>query len=332
MFERCRPVLFSLLTALCAMLAACTQMESGSAPKEVETGKEKPSPATPQNAFDQEVVIPKLPSGFRPYERNPGQSDPNLGWTPVPNDNGSGRLFVDLTSLQLWRHSERVITFEFIPEHPTTDDNTKKSVSYELADDSFNCHDKTAMKRGLGVISEDGTSAGYTPWGSPLADLWKAIRPDTELGREMQFVCAIELAPDSPIPGEMGEDRFLGTWHAEDGTHGIIAPGPIVISWKQIAWTRGGGTGHKCVSSYRLASRSTGLAYPGALTVGAYADHAYTTFVLELQGPHLEACELNMAFFTVSLTSDQSGLARFTAFSAGAVQGSGTMRRVSSSF
>jgi hypothetical protein len=125
----------------------------------------------------------------------------------------------------------------------------------------------------------------------------------------MNFICAVQLTSDTPTSAKQDEDRIFGTWHVEDGAQGRIAAGPIVISETQIAWTAA--DGHRCVSDYQLASRSTGHTFPGASMVGSNPDDAYTTFALELKGPHLQPCSQKMSSFTISFASNQNELAHF---------------------
>jgi hypothetical protein len=83
------------------------------------------------------------------------------------------------------------------------------------------------------------------------------------------------------------------------------------------------------MSVYTLASRSTGPTFPGGPIGSTNSDDAYTTFVLELEGPHLQPCSQKMNALTVSLLSAQSDFANFSFFFR-EVEGHGTMRRVSS--
>jgi hypothetical protein len=299
-------------------------------------------PVASQNAFDQQIVIPKILGGassMRPYAAAPKAADDTVdvasdyvglasGWTSIGNGKDPSQLLVDVTSIRLWRKVERYGWFQFIPESHTIDQNRNKPILYELIWDAFKCSEGTAVKLNLTVYYEDGTQQRYFPWGyAGLAGIWQRVTPDTALSREMNFICAVRLTSESPTSANFDADRILGTWHVEDGAHGRITVGPIVISETQIAWTAE--DGHKCVSDYQLASRSTGSAFPGASMVGSNPDHAYTTFVLELKGPHLQPCAKKMNSFTISLPSDQSNFAHFAAFFVG-MQGNGTMHRVSS--
>jgi hypothetical protein len=111
----------------------------------------------------------------------------------------------------------------------------------------------------------------------------------------------------------------------DQGAQGRVAAGPIVISETQVTWTAP--DSHECTSAYQLASRSTGSTFPGGPTAGDKSDDAYTTFVLELKGPHLVPCSQKMSSLTISFASTQRDRAHFTAFFF-APQGYGTMRRV----
>jgi hypothetical protein len=300
------------------------------------------SPVANQNAFDQQIVIPKIPGGassMRPLVAASKAADGTVdaasdqvglasGWTSIGNGKDPGQLRVDVTSIRLWRKVERSGWFQFIPESHTIDENRNKPILYELISDAFKCSEGTAVKLNLTVYYEDGTEQRYFPWGyAGLADIWKRVTPDTALSREMDFICAVQLTSESPRSANFDADRIFGTWHVEDGAQGRITAGPIVISETQIAWTAE--DSHQCVSDYQLASRTTGPTFPGASMVGSKHDDAYTTFVLELKGPHLQPCAQKMNSFTISLTSDQRDFAHFAAFFV-RVQGNGTMRRVSS--
>jgi hypothetical protein len=202
------------------------------------------------------------------------------------------------------------------------DDNTSKPILYELIRDAFKCSDGTAVKLSLAVYYEDGTRLGYSPWGyAGLSDIWIRVKPGTALSREMSFVCAVELTSKSPTGAKLNEDRIFGTWHVEKGARGRIA-GPIVISETQIAWTDE--DKRTCVLPYRLASRGTGSTFPGGPMVSGTPDDAYTTYVLEIGEHH---CALGMDSFTITFTSGQPDVAKFSGFFF-SVQGSGTMRRV----
>src|SRR6267378_2419171 len=309
------------------------KLEAQSAPK--------PLPVTSQNAFDQQIAIPKIPGGassMRPLAEDAAIADGtgNTGdqvgvasrWTAIKNSDDPGQLLVDVPSIHLWRKVERSAWFQYIPKPHTMDENRNKPILYELISDSFKCAEGTAVKLRLNAYYEDGTMQPYFPWGNAgLSGIWIPVRPDTALSREMKFVCAVQLTSDSTTSAKLDEDRIFGTWHVEDGAQGRIAAGPIVISETQIAWTAP--DSHKCVSDYRLASRSTGSTFPGGPTAGNKPDDAYTTFALELKGPHLDSCSQKMSSFTVSFISTQRDFAHFTAFFL-APQGYGTVRRASS--
>lgn len=61
--------------------------------------------------------------------------------------------------------------------------------------DAFKCSEGTAQKIRLTVHYEDSTHQLYYPWG--YASPWRRISPDTALGREMKFVCALQLTSES---------------------------------------------------------------------------------------------------------------------------------------
>ena len=206
------------------------------------------------------------------------------------------------------------------------DENANKPILYELIVDSFKCAEGKAVKSRLTVYYEDGTTQPYHPWGNAtISGMWASVRPDTVLSREMKFVCSVQLTNDPAPPTDA--DPILGTWHVQDGAKGRIAAGPLVISQTQIAWTAP--DGQKCVSDYRLASRSIGSTYPGGPADGKAPDNAYITFALELKGPHFDPCSQKMSSLTMSFDSAQHNLAHFTAFFL-APQAYGTMRRASS--
>lgn len=282
-------------------------------------------------ADDQEISIPKIPAGataIRPLDAsdnakwNVGMAGSALGWTPLGNGNDPGQLLVDVTSLRLFRKVERYGTFQYIPKPHTMDDNRSKPILYELISDAFKCSDGTAVKLGLNVHYEDGTQQHYFPWGYVgLTDIWIRVKPGTALSREMNFVCSVELTSESPTGAKLNEDRIFGTWQVEKDTRGRIA-GPIVISKTQIAWTDE--DERTCILPYRLASRGTGSTFPGGPMVSDPPNDAYTTYVLELGEHH---CALGMNSFTITYTSGQPDVAKFSGFFF-SVQGSGTMRRV----
>jgi hypothetical protein len=205
----------------------------------------------------------------------------------------------------------------------TTDENSNKPILNEEILDAFKCAEGTAQKIRLTVYYEDSTHQVYYPWG--YASPWRGVSPDTALGREMKLVCAVHLTAESPASANFDQDRILGTWHV-DWAQGRIAAGQIVISETTISWTSP--DNHACMSDYALASRTTAPTFPGSPIGGTNSDDAYTTYVLELKGPHLQPCSQELNAITVSLTSAQSDFANFAAFSR-KVQGHGTMRRVS---
>ena len=287
-----------------------------------------PLPIGSQISFDQQIVIPKVPRGARSLRWNSSfisdEAGVASGWTPIDNGRDPGQLRVDVTSIHLWREVERDATFQFIPQPHTMDENRGKPILYELLGDSFKCSDGTAVKKSLTVYYEDGTHQDYFPWGyAALVGIWKPVARDTALSREMKFVCAVHLATPSPASANFDQDRILGTWHV-DSAQGRIAAGPIVISETSIAWTAN--DNHACVSDYVLASRSAGPTFPGGPTGNNNFDDAYTTFVLELKGPHLHPCSQKMRAFTISLSSAHADLGHFAAFFVG-VQAHGTMHR-----
>jgi hypothetical protein len=279
-------------------------------------------------AYDEQISIPKIaggPGSLNPPVPNTVSDEARLptGWTPLENGNYPGQLLVDVASVRLWRKVERYASFQYIPKPGTTDENFNKPILNEEIHDAFKCSEGTAEKISLAVYYEDGTGYGYYPWGH--ASAWQRVSPDTALGREMKFVCAVHLTAESPASANLDQGRILGTWHM-DWAQGRIAAGQIVISETNIAWTSQ--DNHACVSDYALASRSTGPTFPGGPIGGTNSDHAYTTFVLELKGPHLQPCSQWMNSITVSLASARSDFANFAAFFR-KVQGHGTMHRVS---
>jgi hypothetical protein len=287
------------------------------------------------NALDQGITIPRIPGGVtvrpvpeEPYVNRVRTTEEKLGlesrWTPIAIGDDPGRLLGDVSSVHLWRKVERTGGFQYIPKLHTIDENTNKPILYELIVDSFKCAEGEAVKSGLNVYYEDGTMHPYFPWGNAaISGIWVSVRPNSALSREMKFVCSVHLTSNSAASTDAGP--ILGTWHVENGPQGRISVGPLVISQTQIAWTAP--DGQKCVSDYRLASRSIGSTFPGGPTAGNEPDNAYITFALELKGPHFDPCSQKISSFTMSFDSSQHDLAHFTAFFL-APQAYGTMRRV----
>jgi hypothetical protein len=208
------------------------------------------------------------------------------------------------------------------------DENRNKPILYELMSDVFKCEANTAVKLRLDVFYEDRTTQEYFPWGyAGISDIWIPVRSGTALSRQMKFACSIQLASDSTRSAKLEQDWLFGTWQVEHRAQGRIAAGPLVISDSQIAWTAS--DSHKCVSDYHLASRSTGPTFPGGPPAGNEPDDAYTTYALELKGPHQDPCSQKMDSFTISFATAQRDFAHFTAFFL-APQGYGTMHRLSS--
>jgi hypothetical protein len=300
---------------------------------------ERPPPKVPSdaslNALDQGITIPRIPGGVtmrpvpeEPYLNGVRIAEEKLGlesrWTGIKNGDDPGQLLVDVPGIHSARQVERYAWFQYIPPPHTMDENTNKQILYELMSDSFKCADGTAVKLRQQVYYEDGTMQPYFPWGNAgISDIWIPVRPDTVLSRQMKFVCSVHLTGDSATSTD--EDPILGTWHVEDGAKGRIAAGPLVIAQSQIEWTAP--DGQKCVSDYRLASRSIGSTFPGGPAAGNEPDNAYITFALELKGPHFDPCSQKMSSFTMSFDSSQHDLAHFTAFFL-APQAYGTIRRV----
>jgi hypothetical protein len=229
---------------------------------------------------------------------------------------------------------DRYGIFQYIPKPHTIDENINQPILHEIVSDAFRCADGTASKQSLAVICEEGTELGYSPWGAAIVwGIWIPVKPGTALSREMHFVCAVELTHESKehstlkTPSMLDADRILGTWRVDDGAQGRVAAGPIVISETQVTWTAR--DSQACTSEYELASRSKDSSFPGGPLANDKPDDAYTTFVLELKGPHLIPCSQKMSSFTISFESTQRDLAHFTAFFF-APQSYGTMRRVSS--
>jgi hypothetical protein len=288
--------------------------------------------------YDQEISIPKVLGGeksMRPLQTNASDLGGQLGvlsrWTAIKNDGDPGQLLIDLADIHLWRKIERNALFQYIPKAHTIDENRNLPILYELVNDSFECAEGMAEKISLVMYYEDGAQQTYYPWRYPGANEWIPVRPDTTLRREMDFVCAVELTTEltrhSPLitPSALDVDRILGTWRVGDDAHGRVAAGPITISDTQVTWTAP--DSQQCTSEYQLASRNTGSTFPGGPLANDESDDAYTTFVLELKGPHLIPCSQKMSSLTISFASTQRDLAHFTAFFF-APQGYGTMRRV----
>ena len=285
-----------------------------------------------EKVYDQQISIPKIPGGeksMRPLREEGADAGGQLGlasrWTAIGNGDDPGQLLIDLTSIHVWRKIERTGVFQYIPKPGAMDENRNRQILYELVNDTFECAEGMAEKLSLVVYYEGGGQQTYYPWRYPGANEWIPVRPDTTLSREMKFVCAVQLTSDSAA--SKNEDRILGTWHVEDGARGRISAGPLLISQTQIVWTTP--DGQKCVSGYRLASRSIGSTFPGGPAAGGAPDNAYITFALELKGPHVDPCSQKMSSFIMSFDSSQHDLARFTAFFLGP-QAYGTMRRASS--
>jgi len=300
-----------------------------------------PKKAKAVKIYDQQISIPKIPGGEKsmgPLREETadagGQSGLASRWTAIKNGDDPGQLLIDLTSIHLWRKIERNAWFQYIPKAHTMDENRNRLILYEMVNDTFECAEGMTEKISLIVYYAGGAQQTYYPWRYPGANEWIPVRPDTTLSREMNFVCAVELTTESSrhliikSPSELDVDRILGTWQVNDDAQGRVAAGPIVISETQVTWTAL--DGQECTSEYQLASRSTGSTFPGGPTAGDKSDDAYTTFVLELKGPHLVPCSQKMSSLTISFASTQRDRAHFTAFFF-APQGYGTMRRVSSS-
>jgi hypothetical protein len=88
-----------------------------------------------------------------------------------------------------------VAFLKYIPKPHMIDENRNKPILDELILDAFKCSEGTAQKIRLTVYYEDGTQQLYYPWG--YAAPWKRVSPDTALGREMKFVCALQLTSES---------------------------------------------------------------------------------------------------------------------------------------
>jgi hypothetical protein len=290
--------------------------------------------AQDEKVSDQQISIPKMPGGeksMRPLREEAADAGGQLGvasrWTAIKNGDDPGQLLIDLTRIHLWRKIERNALFQYIPKAHTMDENRNRRILYELVNDSFECAEGMAEKISLIVYYDGGGQQTYYPWRYPGANEWMPVRPDTTLSREMKFVCTVQLASDSQMPTRPDQDHILGAWQVDQGAQGRVAAGLIIISETQVTWTAP--DSHECTSAYQFASRSTGSTFPGGRTAGDRSDDAYTTFVLELKGPHLVPCSQNMSSLTISFASTQRDRAYFTAFFF-APQGYGTMRRVSS--
>jgi len=312
-----------IILALLATVAYLTPIRQSDVPK-----------AQAVEIYDQEISIPTVPSTKsmrpRPIKDRGSQLGVLSRWTAIKNGGDPGLLLIDLADIHLGRKNERNAVFQNIPKAHTTDDNIQLPILYELVNDSFKCAEGMAQKASLVVYYEDGSHKTYYPWRYPTVE-WIPVRPDTTLRREMDFVCAVELTTEStnhsPLitPSALDVDRILGTWQVGDDAHGRVAPGPMIISDTQVTWTAP--DSQQCTSEYQLASRSTGSTFPGGPAANDESDDAYTTFVLELTGPHLIPCSQKMSSLTISFASTQRDLAHFTAFFF-APQGYGTMRRV----
>jgi hypothetical protein len=312
-----------IVLAVMAIVAFLNPIRQSEAPK-----------AQAEKIYDQQISIPKIPGGEKsmmPLREEAadagGQLDVASRWTAIKNGDDPGQLLIDLTSIHLWRKIERNAVFQYIPRAHTMDENRNRLILYELVNDTFECAEGMAEKISLIVYYDGGARQTYYPWRYPGANEWILVRPDTTLSREMKFVCAVQLASDSQMPTRLYEDHILGTWQVDQGAQGRVGAGPIVISETQVTWTAP--DSHECTSAYQLASRSTGSTFPGGPTASDKSDDAYTTFVLELKGPHLVPCSQKMSSLTISFASTQRDRAHFMAFFF-APQGYGTMRRVSS--
>ncbi len=287
---------------------------------------DSPKKAQPVKVYDQDISIPSIPvtKSMRP-RKDAADRGAQLGvlsrWTEINNGDDPGHLRIDLTSIHLWRKIERAAWFQYIPKEHTMDENRNRLILYELVNDTFECAQGMAEKLTLIVYYEDGTEQTYDPWRSPGAQDWMPVRPGTTLSREMHAACSVELATESSA---LDIDRVLGTWQVSNGVQGSIAAGPLVISETQVTWTAPGG--QECTSEYQLASRSVGSTFPGGPPVDDGPDVAYTTFVVDQEGPHQLPCSKNMNSLTMSFVSTQRDMAYFTAFFL-APQAFGTMRR-----
>jgi hypothetical protein len=310
-----------------ATVALLNPIRESDSPKKVQAVK----------IYDQEISIPKIPGGEKsmtPVRKDTADLGGQLGvlsrWTGIKNGDDPGHLLIDLTSIHLWRKIERAAWFQYIPKAHTMDENRNRLIRYELVSDYFECAEGMAEKLSLIVYYEDGTQQTYYPWRYPGAQEWIPVRPGTTLSREMKFVCAVELTTESSMhttintPSALDVDRIVGTWQVGDDAQGRVAAGPIVISETQVTWTAPGG--QACTSEYQLASRSLGATFPGGPPADDEPDDAYTTFVMELKGPHLVTCSQKMGSLTISFATSQRDMAHFTAFFL-APQAYGTMHR-----
>ena len=288
--------------------------------------------------YDQQISIPKVPGGEKsmgPLREDSADAGGKLGldsrWTAIKNGDDPGQLLTDLTSIHLFRKIERTGLFQYIPKAHSMDENRNRVILYELVSDTFECAEGMAEKLVLTVYYEGGGKQTYYPWRYPGSNEWVPVRPDTTLSREMKFVCGVELTTESSMqatirtPSELDVDRILGAWRVNEAVHGRVAAGPLVITDTQITWPAQ--DGQQCSSEYHLASRSTGSTFPGGPPADDGPDDSYTTFVVDLKGPHLVPCSQNMNSLTISFASTQRDQAHFTAFFF-APQGYGTIRRV----
>ncbi|HEY6621575.1 MAG TPA: hypothetical protein VIY68_18675 [Steroidobacteraceae bacterium] len=197
-------VVFTVLTLI--LFAVWYWRYGGPWQLEVEAPTKQPPIAT-ANSFDQEIVIPKIPGGARamgPLNENrvPDQRLTS-SWTPIENGNDSWQLLGNASKVRLWRKVERTGWFQYIPPAHTMDENRNKPILYEMLSDSFKCAEGVAVKLNLTVHYEDGTEQLYFPWGyAGLSGIWVPVKPDTTLRREMDFVCAVKLTPQSPLKPE----------------------------------------------------------------------------------------------------------------------------------
>jgi uncharacterized protein len=207
-------------------------------------------------------------------------TDAITGWIPINNTENTGLLLIDVASLHSWKEGERyAYRVRLFPKPHTIDDKTKKPILYENMYDRFNCLDGTASKVRLSMIYEDDTAKGYYPWG--MAAPWRSVTPNSVLSSEMKFVCAVELASESPAAERETDESILGTWRIEGGAPGKIA-GPIVVSREKIQLTFK--DKRTCAVSYRLGARARASSFPGGPAVTDKPDDAYTTVVLKI-GP-----------------------------------------------
>jgi hypothetical protein len=158
-------------------------------------------------AYDEQISIPKAaggPGSLNPVPNTLGgyavsnQARLRSGWTPLENGDDPGQLLVDVASVRLWRKVERYASFQYVPKPGTIDENSNKPILNEEILDAFKCSEGTAQKIRLTVYYEDSTHQLYYPWG--YASPWRRVSPDTALGREMKFVCALQLTSESTKP------------------------------------------------------------------------------------------------------------------------------------